>query len=316
MTMQGMPGGAGKPASVAVLLGAGRGGTTLLYKLLALHRDIAYLSNYQARFPRVPALAALQRPLRGRNALKLAAWFKADGGAYFGGGRQRLKALVPAPVEGEPIYASCGIPLTPAPGQVPDAAACAALASRLEAVRRHAGARVLLTKRTANNQRIGWIDRALPAARYITIVRDGRAVASSLMQVEWWAEGKLFWAGKSPRDLVADGQDELALAARNWVEETELIDAAVQQVAVERVHAVRYEELLACPADVLTGILDFLGLATADDPAFLPAVQSLRLRPAGSPWNRAWTPQQRESVLRIQAPMLARHGYDPQAATC
>ena len=35
---------------VAFLVGAGRSGTTLLHKLLCLHPQIAYISNYENRF--------------------------------------------------------------------------------------------------------------------------------------------------------------------------------------------------------------------------------------------------------------------------
>ena len=41
-------------ARVAFLVGAGRSGTTLLYKLLCLHPQVAYISNYENRFRWVP----------------------------------------------------------------------------------------------------------------------------------------------------------------------------------------------------------------------------------------------------------------------
>ena len=41
-------------ARVAFLVGAGRSGTTLLYKLLCLHPQVAYISNYENRFGWLP----------------------------------------------------------------------------------------------------------------------------------------------------------------------------------------------------------------------------------------------------------------------
>jgi hypothetical protein len=41
--------------------GPGRSGTTLLYNILSLHPDLAWISGYVNRFPRLPALSALNR---------------------------------------------------------------------------------------------------------------------------------------------------------------------------------------------------------------------------------------------------------------
>lgn len=296
-------------SQVVVLLGAGRGGTTLLYKLLSLHREVAFLSNYQARMPGFPVLARLQRLVRERHALKRSTWFKVDGGAYFERGRSLLHKVVPAPNECESVYASCGIPLHPLSELLPDASACQALAIRLEAIRRHAGAKVLVTKRTANNRRIAWLEKALPGVRYVKIVRDGRSVASSLMQVEWWRDDVLFWAGKTPRQLMAEGHDELALAARNWVEEVAVIDASLANVPANRVLTIRYEDIVARPRETLGSILSFIGIPPQDDPHFMSVLDTLGLRPVNSPWNKRWQPGQRGMVEHIQREQLIRQGY-------
>jgi Sulfotransferase family len=294
---------------VVALVGAGRGGTTLLYKLLSLHRDVAFLSNYQARAPRWPVLALTQRAVRDRHELKRQTWFKADGSAYFSGARRRLHALVPAPSESEAVYASCGIPLEPPATLKPDAAACAALARRFGEVLHHAGARVLLTKRTSNNRRIGWLESALPGIRYINLLRDGRAVARSLLKVEWWSEHELFWAGKSPTQLVAEGHDELELAARNWVEEVVGIERALAAVAPERIRTLRYEDLVSDPEGALTGLLKFMGIEPDSDPFFLATVSRLGLKPTGLPCDPHWTPGQRAMVEHFQGALLRTLGY-------
>ena len=43
--------GAGASEAPVFLLGPARSGTSLLYKLLCLHRDVAFISNYVARAP-------------------------------------------------------------------------------------------------------------------------------------------------------------------------------------------------------------------------------------------------------------------------
>ena len=47
--------------SPVFLVGAARSGTSLVYKALCLHPDVAYISNWVARYPKAPRLAALNR---------------------------------------------------------------------------------------------------------------------------------------------------------------------------------------------------------------------------------------------------------------
>lgn len=290
-----------------VLLGAGRSGTTLLYKLLALHADVAYLSNFEARLPGLEHVALLQRIVRHRLPLKVAAWFKPDGGAYIGPAGRGLRALIPAPVEGEPVFSRFGLPLRAEPGQVPDPAACSALREHLAGVQRAAGGRVLLLKRTANNRRIPWFEAMDPAVRYIRIIRDGRAVAASLLKVDWWADHILFWSGKSPLQLEREGSDPVEVAARNWIEEETLLDTACAMVMPERLFTLRYEDLMSDPEGTLVSIFRFLDLSI--DPAYLASVEALHLGPSESAPKTGWTRDQLRRVEQIQAPMLARFGY-------
>jgi hypothetical protein len=296
---------------VVILLGAGRGGTTLLYKLLSLHRDVAYLSNYEARAPRWPSVARVQRLFRNRHTLKLQTWFGEDGGAYFDAPRRRLHALVPTPVEGEPVYAAAGVPEEPAPGQAVDLAACERLASRMHGIRAAAGARVLLTKRTSNNRRVAWLERAAPQARYIHLLRDGRAVAASLLKVEWWPSHGLFWGSGSPREMEAMGHHPLALAAENWSREVEGIDAALSNVEPGRVHELHYEQLLHAPVPALRSMLAFMGIDACADPAYESSVDRIGLRPAPVGPPSGWDAQDRMLVWSIQHKMLTAHGYEP-----
>src|SRR5688500_11509937 len=93
-----------------LLLGPGRGGTTLLYKLLSLHRDAAFVSNFETH----PASRFLARPALALShlspELRRWAWFSAKGQADLQS-MPPLKRIVPAPVEGEALYGSRGVTL-------------------------------------------------------------------------------------------------------------------------------------------------------------------------------------------------------------
>jgi LPS sulfotransferase NodH len=302
--------GPGTGGQVVVLLGAGRSGTTLLYKLLASHRDIGYFSNYQARWPGWPSTALAHRLLRRLPRLARAAWFGADGGAYLGRRRAPWRAWVPMPAEAEAVYARCGATLDAA--DAADDEVATRLRAAFESVRRWGGGRVQLSKRTANNRRIALLQRAFPQARYIHLLRDGRAVAQSSLQVDWWAEHRLFWAGKTPRQLQAEGQDPLAVAAQNWVESLQTIERGLGLLDPAAVIELRYEALLQDPATQLRRILDFVGVRT-DDAAFWATVAGLGLAPRPEGWARQWTAAQQALVAGIQHTTLARWGYATQA---
>jgi len=49
------------PAAPLFLVGVPRSGTTLLYKLLCLHPEVAYISHWMRIAPGVPALALVNR---------------------------------------------------------------------------------------------------------------------------------------------------------------------------------------------------------------------------------------------------------------
>lgn len=300
---------------VSVLLGAGRSGTTLLYKILSMHRDVAYVSNYVQKVPSVPSLAFANRLLHRLPSIKRRTWFLEEGGAYMNSKRIRVHAVVPTPFEGEAIYRHCGVPLTPVAGAVPGLEVVTRLRSAFAVMLGAAGGDTLLTKRTANNRRVAWLDAAFPKARYIHLVRDGRAVAYSLLRVNWWDDHTLFWAGQTPRQMTAGGADPMELAARNWVQEIAEIEAGLAILDQSQVLQMRYEDLLTDPVRQVERALDFLGVSMDADPAFRQLLEGLNLRPAPESWRKRWSESERGIVQNLQASTLQRWGYLVDAPT-
>lgn len=292
-------------SNVAFLVGAGRSGTTLLYKLLCLHPRVAYISNYDNRAPWLPS-GLMLRFMAGLTGAKLNAWFNRGGNAYFVN-RPRLKKFFPTPVEGESIYGSCGIPLFPSNDYRPDKKTSDCLRRRFERIQRSAGAQVMLSKRTANNRRLPHLDLIFPAARYIHLIRDGREVANSLSRVEWWDGHTLWWDGRTPAQMESTGADRLTICARNWAYEMKALQAGLADIASERILEVRYENLLADPIVQIGAIIRFLGLSEATE--FQSAIESLQLEYRPGTWSNRWTPDQLESVLNEEQPLLNDLGY-------
>lgn len=295
---------------LVILLGAGRSGTTLLYKLLSAHSDIAYLSNYQNRWPAFPVTAVTHRILNFFPKLMGYAWFKPEGGAYFNARRQLLKSLVPTPAEAETVYSNCGMPLNPESDFVLGSRLVTTLQSRFEKIRSYSGSKFLLTKRTANNRRIPELNEIFPEAKYIHLVRDGRAVAYSLPRVSWWDDHVLYWSGESPKEMVAKGAVPIELAAMNWVEEMKSLEVGLSLIENSRVLEVRYEDLLRRPLAEIDRMLEFISIDHHTIPSELRLlVDSLQLRPRQEAWTRLWTDEERQRVVDIQHEQLVRWGY-------
>ncbi len=291
--------------SVAFLMGAGRSGTTLLYKLLCLHSQIAYISNYDNRLPWLPT-GMISRFAAQRTGAKVNAWFNQGGNAYFIK-RPWAKKLFPTPVEGESIYESCGIPLYPSADYRPNDAHTRCLRQRFEKIRSAAGCRILLSKRTANNRRLPQLNAIFPEAKYIHLVRDGREVANSLSRVEWWDDHTLWWDGRTAIQMEQEGVNRLTICAKNWVYEMQELKQGLASIPRSRVLEIRYESLLSEPLVQLAEMLKFLGLEFTDE--YRDAITSLGLRYKSVNWSERWTPEQMEMVLREEQSVLREYGY-------
>jgi hypothetical protein len=80
-----------------------------------------------------------------------------------------------------------------------------------------------------------------PGAKFIHIVRDGRAVASSIMPLDW-------------------GANTINSAARSWVKRLSQYLAAESSLGSERISRVRFEDLVLEPETTLKSICSFLDI--------------------------------------------------------
>lgn len=295
------------------LVGAARSGTSLLYKLLSLHPEAVWLSNWVQRYPGLPQLAALNGLADRFPRRRHEVWFgKSGNNAYVYGRRRPLRDRVfPMPAEGESLYARAGIPepgLTPLPA--PSRTQCEALQSTFYTMRRAAGGRVLISKRIANNRRIGLLHNIFPQARFLDIMRDGRAVALSLSEVDWWEDSVVWWFGGTPTEWRGAGKDPWELCARNWVEEVKIIERDLPLLPEPLVQRIRYEDLVAEPHPVLAQCASFAGL-DPDERRWRRALSRVRFPNKNERWREKLAADALATVESVQEPELRRYGYLP-----
>lgn len=291
--MSGAAGNALEQAPPVFLVGAARSGTSLLYKCLCLHPDTAWISNWVRRHPGQPALAALNR-LSGRfPRARQEVWFGGGANAYvYGSPRSVLARAFPMPVEGEPLFA---------PGRAEE------LRWAVSVMVRAGGGRVFVSKRIGHNWRIPYLRRCFPEARFVEIVRDGRAVALSLSRVDWWDDSELAWREGTPRQWRQAGGDPWELCARNWVAELDAVAAGLDFVPSAQRLRVSYEDFVAEPRRTLDDVARFAGLAPT--PAWTRALAGLRFPDRNDSWRQQLDAGVLRTIEAVQGSHLRAHGY-------
>jgi len=290
--------------SFAFVLGTGRCGSTLVHEVLARHPDVAFVSNVEDRLPFLPA--ALGR------------WngdlYRRVPAALTRKGRLRY-----APSEGYRVLASRVSPALVAPDRdlvAGDATPWLAdRARRFFTARAAAQGRPVLLHKFTGWPRAGFLDRTFPGARFVHVVRDGRAVANSFLQMPWWRgfEGPERWGwGPLPslyrEEWEDSGRSFPVLAGIQWKMLLDAYDEARADLPADRWLEVRYEDVVAAPREQIGAILTFLGLGW--DPAFERAFAGHRFSAGRTEAYRDDLGIHEVAMLdRVLRPHLIRYGY-------
>lgn len=290
------------------LLGPARSGTSLLYKALCLHPRAGYISNWVRKYPSAPGFAALNRLPRRLAGARRSVWFGSDSNAYvYGKARSTLERVFPMPVEGEPLFTRCGLTQYSWETEASPEQQRQALRKAFSTLRRASGSDVVVNKRIANNRRVPQLHRAFPEGRFVSIVRDGRAVAYSLSRVDWWEDDIVWWYGDTPKQWAAEGRDPWEICARNWVEELNAIEAGLAEVPDPQQLAITYEAFVADPLAVLSQVADFAGLPRSR--GWEDELSRLSFPDRNEAWTKKLDPEVTALVESIQGPALDRYGY-------
>lgn len=259
--------------SYVFLLSNGRSGSSLVQELLARHPDVGFISNVEDRFPQLPASI-------GRHNNEL---YQRVPQGLTQKGRIRY-----APSEG---YRLLRKRVSPAlVGACRDLLAADAdpwLAARFSDLftdRAGAQRKPVFIHKFTGWPRSGFISAALPGVRFIHIVRDPRAVATSGLKTSWWSG----WLGPTGLNLGAlgpsysevweqSGRSFPVLAALSWKMVMDAFEAARELVPADRWLDVRFEDLLADPETQFKKMTDFAGLP--EHPRFRAALSATTFQP-------------------------------------
>jgi omega-hydroxy-beta-dihydromenaquinone-9 sulfotransferase len=121
--------------------------------------------------------------------------------------------------------------------------------------------------------RIHYLNSIFPDAYYIHVIRDPRAVVSSLLRINFWLEeGGLiepFWKNGFPDDYLKEWQlrkkSPVALAALQWKRVVELTWMEKQIIRNDRYIEIKYEDFITAPHDTISRMLRDTGLGESDE---------------------------------------------------
>jgi hypothetical protein len=239
----------------AFVLGTGRCGSTLVHEVLARHPQVGFLSNLEDRYPLPPwagrwnndAYRRVPAALTRKGRLRFA---PSEG--------YRVLEREVSPALCTPFRDLLAEDVTPWLER---------RTRRFFEERALTQGRPLFLHKFTGWPRSGYLRRIFPAARFVHVVRDGRAVANSFLQMPWWRgyRGPLEWgwgplSDEDERTWEASGRSFAVLAGLEWKLLIEAFEAARPQVPEAQWMEVRYEDFVAAPREVTAELLAFLGL--------------------------------------------------------
>ena len=280
------------------VIGVGRSGSTLFHQMFAQHPDLAWLSGLCDRFPNHPGvnralLRLLDLPLLG----DLLRRRYEPGECYIFwnhhclGFRQPFRDLLASDVTelNRRRIPKVMQPLT-------------------------AGRRQRLLYKITGWPRIGFLHELFPDARFIHVYRDGRAVANSLLAVDFWrgwhGPAQWRWGVLSPEhqdEWERHGKSFVALAGIQWKLLMDATTEASARIPAEQIMQIRYEDFVTDPVSRFRDVVKFCDLEWS--PRFERAIASYTLETANSKWREDLTPAQRAILQAVLAESLLKYGY-------
>jgi len=266
------------PPSVFIL-GSPRSGTSVLFKTLAKHPDFACTTNLTRRFRANFTLVRI---------------------AELFGGKHR-------PVEAGELWNS----FWPNGRRVRDERDLTEAHRRMLAkiVRghvRHFRRQVFLAKRPDISMRVRWLAAGVPKGKFIHVLRDGRAVANSIL-VRGRERGIPRWSyiGKDMWPELAE-MDPASYSGAIWVRSTMLADRTLGTLEPGRVLTVRYEDLVREPFRVMEETAAFCGVPwEKEHEGTVPHIEDRNYK-----WKEQMSPEEQERMIEQARPGLDLFGYD------
>jgi len=171
----------------------------------------------------------------------------------------------------------------------------------------------LLTKITGW-PRLGLLSEIFPQARFVHIIRDGRAVANSLINIGWW----LGWTGPENwrwgplsathrEEWFSHDQSFVVLAAIQWKILMDASENAKKLIDGSNLLEIKYEQLCSDPVNLFKEIVEFSELDWTTE--FEEQIKPFKLNSANFKWELELNNTQKRALHEVLEHHLTRYGY-------
>ena len=253
------------------LVGAPRSGTTLIFEVLASHPDLGWLTTWHNRIPSLTFLSAAARlcslgPAFRKRVRRSDQW------------KTPLDYVRQGPSEAYGIWGQYLGNTFESDYLLENRASDKqknGLIDEFAKVLAYQGKPRLAVK-TTGPSRMRFLQDIFPEARFVHIIRDGRAVVNSLMKVDFWVDTHRLespaWSHGMPDSYIEEWkrleESPLALAALQWRNIVETARRECLSLPDIPYLEIRYEDFMANPGATIVRILDFAELEAS------PAIES------------------------------------------
>jgi len=242
-------------------IGMGRSGSSIIYEVIAHHEKLAWFSKYNTRIVRFPEITVAHRLF----------------GNYIGEKKQGQKIsifnkILPAPSEAYPVWEYlAGVKFRDS--FMSDIIATHEEKKRIE----HYISKLMIWQRKprflakiTGPPRIQYLHSIFSDSVFIDIIRDPRAVISSLLNVDFWKRkglDKEHWKGtlseKDKEEWQKNNFSPVALTALEWraVYKETLYENQTTKASYYRI---KHEEFIDNPYDITKNILEISDLPFSD----------------------------------------------------
>lgn len=163
--------------------------------------------------------------------------------------------------------------------------------------------------------RTDYLLSVFPDAKFIHVYRDGRAVANSLFEVQWWHgwRGPENWIwGKLPdryqKEWEKSNRSFLVLAAIQWKLLMDSYEEAKMALSDEQFLEIKYEDFFQKPVAVFRRVLDFCEFDNSSK--FIDIISKANLNSRNDKWKSSLTDPQQELLENSLGEYCKRYGFN------
>ena len=282
------------------IIGAGRTGSTIFHRIFSEHPDVAWLSKLSERYPHKPSLnrrlmRAIDYPVAG--SLLRRRFHPSENYAfweyYCKGFSSPFRDLLPGDVTNKTKER---------------------VRSALSEMLTNKRSRMLV--KITGWPRVGFLHEIFNDAKFIHVLRDGRAVVNSVINQDWWRGWRgpqnWRWGELTPSQKEIWETYDKSFAALAGIEWTILMDAtekARKLIDRNQFFEVRYEDLCSNPVEVIREAMAFCNLSWSR--GVENSVSQHSLSNANYKWQEELTNDQQRIVEDVIRDTLERCGYLP-----